>query len=189
MQKTMRVIRGLSCFAGIGAITASLFLAGCRGAGPQSSPSPTRVASDRPAKRKPSTDPIRHVLCLYEQKPWLNLDTAGDADFEGIEFRVFLLDAAQKGVLRDGMFHIEMYRIDRASDDQVERTLVSDWHYPTDTFTPVRGILGKGYHVGLRWAYKAIAGTEIELTTRYESPAGKAVRSATKRLRVPKYGP
>ena len=148
---------------------------------------PGQVAADRPVARRSAREPIRHVLCLYEQKPWLSLDTAGDKDPEGIEYRVFLLNDSQKGVLRDGTFHVEMYRIERDSEGDVKRILVSDWHYAASAFQPVRGILGMGYHVGLRWARKDIAGSEIEIITRYEDIDGSSVRSATKRLRVPKY--
>ena len=133
---------------------------------------------------------MRHVLCLYEQTPWLkNLDAAGDADPEGIGYRVFLMDRSQKGSFRDGTFHVDMYRIDRSADGSIERTLVSDWHYPTTTFPTVKGILGKGYRIGLRWATKSLAGKEIDVTTRFEDVDGQSVRSATKRLRVPKYTP
>jgi len=135
-------------------------------------------------------EPVRHVLCLYEQTPWLkNLDVAGDADPEGIGYRVYLLDRSRKGKLCDGTFHVDMYQIVRTADGNIERELVSDWHYPTTTFPTVQGILGKGYRLGLRWATKSIAGSEIDITTRFEDVDGRSVRSGTKRLRVPKYTP
>ncbi len=133
--------------------------------------------------------PVVAVHCLYDAKPWLNLDRAGDRDPEGIRFRVFLDLGTNETVLRDGMFHIEMYRIDRTAANQLERTLVSDWHYPTNQMPRIAkpGMLGPGYFFHLRWASKDIAGQEIELSTRFEDEFGRSARSETKRFRVPKY--
>jgi hypothetical protein len=145
-----------------------------------------------PRKRTHSKQPpIRRVRCLYEQKPWLNLDKAGDRDPEGIRYRIFLDPDTGRGVLREGTFHIELYRIDRVGPDQVERTLASDWHYPTSAVHRIAkpGMLGEGYFVHLVWAEKDIAGHEIELITWFEDPEGMKARSGTKRLRVPKYTP
>ncbi len=146
------------------------------------------ISSGQSTPRRGREQRIRRVVCLYDQKPWLNIDAAGDRDPEGVRFRVFLDPGAGKGVLRDGTFHIEMYRIDRTPAGKIERTLASDWHYPTSAFQPVEAkILGMGYHLRLRWAEKDIAGHEIELITRFEGLDGSDVRSGTKRLRVPKY--
>ncbi len=140
------------------------------------------------AGRGPLPAPVRRVVCLYDQRPWLNLDAAGDRDPEGIHFRVFLDAGKGKGELRDGDLHVEMYRIDRESLDRIQRTLVSDWDLPTSGLTQVKSkILGMGYHLRLRWAEKETAGHEIEVITHFRDPNGKAVRSGTKRLHVPKY--
>jgi hypothetical protein len=134
--------------------------------------------------------PVQRLVCLYDQKPWLNLDTGGDLDPEGIHYRVFLDTGAGKGVHLDGTFRIELYRIDRKPpDNKMERTLVSDWRYPSSDFQAVRSAtLGTGYHLRLRWASKDIAGNEIEVVTLFEDSDGNVARSGTKRLRVPKYG-
>ncbi len=127
-------------------------------------------------------------MCLFSPKPWINADKAGDRDPEGIRYKVFLDGGKRKGVFRDGTFHIEMYQISRAQDGKWERKLVSDWHYPTTDFQRVAAkILGKGYHIRLRWATKDIAGHEIEVITCFEDENGHVARSSTKRLRVPKY--
>ncbi len=132
--------------------------------------------------------PIRHVISLYDQKPWLNLDVAGDRDPEGIHYRVFLDAGSGRGVHRDGTFVIAMYQIDRKASGETERTLVSDWKYPTSSFLRIKSkLLGMGYHLRLRWASKKIAGHEIEVVTRYKDPDGNMVGAGTKRLRVPKY--
>lgn len=139
-------------------------------------------------RRTSEPAPVRRVVCLYDQRPWLNLDAAGDRDPEGIHFRVFLDAGKGKGELRDGTLHVEMYRIDRESLDRIKRTLVSDWDLPTSGLTRVKSkILGMGYHLRLRWAEKETAGHEIEVITHFRDPDGKAVRSGTKRLHVPKY--
>lgn len=131
---------------------------------------------------------IRNVICLYDQKPWINADAAGDLDPEGIQYRVFLDAGDGKGVQRDGTIHIEMYRIGEDGNGKRTRTLVSDWHYPTSQFTLVSArILGFGYHVQLHWAKKGTAGNEIEIVTAFEGADGTISRGATKRLRVPKY--
>ena len=151
-----------------------------RGSGP--------MRSVQPQRRTSGPAPVRRVVCLYDQRPWLNLDAAGDRDPEGIHFRVFLDAGKGKGELRDGALHVEMYRIDRESLDRIQRTLVSDWDLPTSGLTQVKSkILGMGYHLRLRWAEKETAGHEIEVITHYRDPNGKAVRSGTKRLHVPKY--
>ena len=140
------------------------------------------------ATRRSKQDPVRRVVCLYDQRPWLNLDAAGDRDPEGIRYRVYLDVGKEKAELRDGTFRIVMYRIDRKSLDEIERTLVSDWEYPTSAFQRVKSkILGMGYHLRLRWAGKDIAGKEVEIITQHKDVNGTTIRSGTKRLRVPEY--
>ncbi|MCH8148790.1 MAG: hypothetical protein IH987_12460 [Planctomycetes bacterium] len=132
---------------------------------------------------------IRHVRCLYERRPWLNLDAAGDRDPEGIRYRVFLDAGDAHGVHRDGMFHIEMYMIGRDDRGEATRTLVSDWHYPTSKVHTIAkpGQLGDGYFLYLRWARKDIPGHEIEIITQFKDEYGNTARSGTKRIPVPKY--
>ena len=133
-------------------------------------------------------DVVRRVVCLFDQRPWLNADSAGDRDPEGIQFRLYLDVDRDKAVLREGTLHFEMYLIERKGGDKLERTLVSDWHYPTSQFNTVNAnILGMGYHVQLRWAQKDTAGHEIELIAKFEDLDGRITRAGTKRLRVPKY--
>lgn len=188
----------LKCAALVYGLAAAVVISGCHQARTDAARPVTRrrqgdqighvTGAARPVKRRRQGDQIRHVLCLYDQKPWLNIDTAGDRDPEGIQFRVFLLPDAGRGVLRDGTLHIDMYQIDRKGPDQIERTLASDWHYPTSAFQPVNAkILGMGYHLRLRWGKKGIPGHEIELITQFEDRDGNIMRSGTKRLRVPKY--
>lgn len=146
-----------------------------------------RASSVRPRTPTSKSD-IRGVACLYDQKPWLNLDKAGDLDPEGIQYRVFLNPGTGRGVARDGVLHAELYRIDAEGQD-VKRTLVSDWHYPTTDIARVQSkVLGMGYHLRLRWATKDLVGREVELVTRYEAPDGTTVAAGTKRFRVPKSG-
>ena len=132
---------------------------------------------------------IRRVRCIFDRDPWLNLDRAGDRDYEGFRYRVFL-DAGQGlGVLREGTFHVELYLIDRDENGDVTRTLASDWHYSTSDFHTIAepGMLGEGYFVHLAWGKKDIVGHQIEVITLFEDPDGKIARSGTKGLRVPKY--
>jgi hypothetical protein len=148
------------------------------------------AGSGTSSPRRSRSSDIHGVRCLYDQKPWINADAAGDPDPEGIRYRVFLDPGTGRCVLRDGSFRIELYQIDRTDTGGVERVLVSDWNYPTSEFgTVVSKILGKGYHVQLRWGKKNIAGHEIEVITQFIDRDGATTRSATKRLRVPKYSP
>lgn len=132
---------------------------------------------------------IQHVACLYDQRPWLNLDDAGDRDPEGIWFRVFLDPGTGRGVHAEGTFHVEMYLIERKPGESPRRVLASDWHYPSSVVPRIArpGMLGDGYVLQLRWADKSVAGKEVEFITRFEDALGNVVRSGTKRLRVPKY--
>lgn len=132
---------------------------------------------------------IMRIACLYDQRPWLNLDDAGDRDPEGIWFRAYLDPGIGRGVLAEGTFHIEMYLIERLTGEQARRTLMSDWHYPSTSVAQIAkpGMLGEGYVFQLRWADKGVAGQEVEFVTRFEDAFGNVVRSGTKRLRVPKY--
>ncbi len=146
------------------------------------------LSARRAVARRARQPAVRRVVCLYDQRPWLNLDAAGDRDPEGIHYRVYLDAGKGKGELRDGAFHIQMYLIEPKSPDEIQRTLVSDWELPTSRFTPVESkILGMGYHLRLRWASKDIAGHQIEVITQFKDPDGNVVRSGTKRLRVPRY--
>ena len=145
-------------------------LLACAGAGGcrTSGANPERATGSRRGER-----PIHRVICLYYHKPWLNLDALGDRDPEGFEF---------------GNFLIALYRIDRDSNGEIARVLVSDWKYSTGEFARISSpLLGLGYHVKLRWATKDVAGHEVEVVTHYEDPAGIVVSAGTKRLRVPKY--
>lgn len=135
-----------------------------------------------------STDPVRRVVCIYDQRPWLSLDAQGDRDPEGIHYRAFLIGELRTGELRKGEFRIELYRIERGADGTIKRTLASDWILPTDRVPQVRSqIFGMGYHLHLRWADKSLAGNEVELITDFRDPSGGVTRSGTKRLRVPNY--
>lgn len=156
--------------------------------GCQTAHSGSAVRTQSSTARRSRQNPIVKVVCLYDQKPWLNLDAAGDRDPEGVHFRVFLDPGTGKGAFRDGVFHVEMYRIDRKSPNEIQRTLVSDWEYPTSAFQRVQSkMLGMGYHLRLRWATKDIAGREIEVITQFRDLDGSVIRSETKRARVPKY--
>jgi len=154
-------------------------LAGCRSTNPDAKPQSHRKA------RGPS---VRSVVCLFDQKPWISADAAGDRDPEGIRYRVFLDSGQTRGALQKGKFHIEMYQIGKNEKGELERTLVSDWHYAVDEFPHVSAkLLGMGYLVQLRWAKKEVAGNEVEIITQFEDLDGNITRGATKRLRVPKY--
>ena len=163
----------------------SIALAACRA--PDGSSAQRSAHRSRAARDKAVT--IRRIACIYEQRPWLNLDAAGDRDPEGIWFRVFLDPGSGRGVHAKGMFHVEMYQIGRTPEGEPTRTLVSDWHYPSSKIARIAkpGMLGDGYMMQLRWASKSIAGNEVEVITRFEDAMGNVVRSGTKRLRVPKY--
>lgn len=148
----------------------------------------TADASKRPSAHRRHEKPIQRVLSLFDQRPWLNLDVAGDRDPEGVHYRVFLDDGSGKGVHRDGSFEVEMYELRRQEDGLAARTLISDWKMPTSGVQGVKSrLLGMGYHIQLRWASKATAGREVELVTRYRAPDGRVLQAATKQLRVPKY--
>lgn len=137
----------------------------------------------------PAQRNIRAVRCIFDQRPWLNLDAAGDRDPEGIRYRVYLVDDSGKGVFVDGTLHVQMYSIERRPEAEVKRELFSDWHYPTDAVPRIAkpGMLGEGYFPHLRWTSKHISGREVEIVTSFESLDGRVTRSATKRLRIPKY--
>lgn len=159
---------------------AVVFLSGCRG-------------RERRARMEESDKPrapreVSAVRCLFDARPWLNLDKSGDRDPEGIHFRVFLDTGSGKGTFRDGELHIELYRVEQQQGTPERRTLMSDWHYKTTEFPRVTStILGQGYHVHLRWGSKEIAGKDIEIITQFEDTHGNVTRSATKVFRVPKY--
>lgn len=147
-------------------------LAGCATSGRSSTPGPL----------------VRSVRCLYDQRPWLDLDAEGDRDPEGIRFRVFLDDGKDRGKLYDGTIEVRMYRFDRQADGSLDRRLADTWTYPTsDIHTIKSGILGKGYMLNLRWSDKDTAGKDIEVVTLYQDPFGRVTRSVAKRFRVPKY--
>jgi hypothetical protein len=137
----------------------------------------------------PPKDRIRHVVCLFDSKPWLNLDRAGDRDPEGLLYRVYLKTADDRGVLRDGRFDVEMYRIDRDAQGKETRTLAADWHYPTGAFDVIdrAGVLGQGYILKFSWRKDMdLPGSEIEIVTVFTDEYGNTARSSTYCLRIPK---
>jgi hypothetical protein len=147
----------------------------------------TRPAQQR--RKLPPDKTVRHIQCLFDAKPWLNLDSAGDRDPEGFRYRVYLRNTAGKSIYCDGRFDVEMYKIERAKGGEETRTLVSDWHYATSEFARIDrpGMLGVGYVVQFYWADKNLAGSEVEVITTFEDDYGHRVRSETYRLRIPKY--
>lgn len=161
-------------------------LSGCQTTGPSGTVTPSAAQARLNHGR---TVAIRRMACLFDQRPWLNLDAAGDRDPEGVWYRAFLDPGTGKGVHAEGHFHIEMYMIERTPDAKPTRTLVSDWHYPSSAISRIKkpGMLGDGYVLQLRWAHKSVAGSEIEIITRFEDALGNVTRAGTKRLRVPKY--
>jgi len=181
------------CFKNCVATGLSLFLlllpAGCRSfGGDRTGPGNATTQESRwRSSRRDEAAKVRKVVCLFDQRPWINADLAGDRDPEGMQYRVFLDTGNAKAQFAEGEFRIELYKIQREPDGKVSRTLASDWHYPTSQFTTVRGILGEGYRVQLRWAQKDLAGSEIELITQFKDRHGNLSRSDTKRLRIPKY--
>ncbi len=183
-QLAMRRTMG-SCRA-VGLALMATFVVGCQSSGSGSERgSSARRASSRGGH---SDQRIKRVRCIYGQKPWLNLDSAGDRDPEGVHFRAFLGPGEGRCVLRDGTFHIEMYQLSRVNHEVSDRTLISEWHYSTNDFTTVDSkMLGRGYHLRLRWATKDVANQEVELIVRFEDNEGNSARSGTKRFRVPKY--
>jgi hypothetical protein len=137
----------------------------------------------------PPKDRVRHVVCLFDGKPWLNLDRAGDRDPEGLWYRVYLKTADDRGVLRDGRLDVEMYRIDRDAQGNETRTLVADWHYPTSAFDVIdrAGVLGQGYVLKFSWRKDMdLPGSEIEIVTVFTDEYGNTARSSTYSLRIPK---
>ena len=174
------------CLCGLAIL---LTISGCRTTRPDAASGTVQGNGEaRRVVRGRQKDPIRRVVCLFDQKPWLNLDAAGDRDPEGVRFKVFLVPEGRMAVLRGGKLKVEMYRISRKSSGEVERTLISDWIIPTSEIQQVKSkMLGMGYHLRLRWARKDTAGNEVELITHHEDSYGRVVRSGTKRLRVPKY--
>ena len=111
-----------------------------------------------------------------------------EAEKLGIRYRVFLDTGKNRGVFRDGTLHVDMYALGRDENGNKRRELVSDWHYPTSSFAPIRAkILGNGYLLSLRWASKKISGRDVEIVTTFEDPGGRKTRASTKRFRVPKY--
>lgn len=184
MIKATSDARSVAILAGFG-----IAVAACSCQGPDGTTGFRPRAARQPGPPSRAQDRIRRVICVFDQKPWLNLDAAGDCDPEGIRYRVFLDAGTGKGVLADGTFHIEMYQIDRVTNGELTRTLISDWHYPSSAVHTIAkpGWLGEGYFLHLRWRDKQVAGRDIEMITLFKTPDGNVARSATKRLRVPKY--
>jgi len=156
-------------------------ISGCRAA--------REARTVREQRRDDGRPPVRRVVCLYSDNPWLNLDKAGDRDPEGLWYYVYLSTGSEPGQLRDGLIEVEMYRIEHSLDGTTSRTLDSEWRYATEDLPAIRkpGLLGDGYALLLCWNRKDTAGHEIELITTFEDTLGRRTRSETKSMRVPKY--
>ncbi len=131
---------------------------------------------------------VQRVLCLYDQKPWVNNDSRGDRDPEGVRFRAYLKAGQGRSVVREGMFQIDIYRYTPTVDGKLERTLIGDYRYPSTMFSRIDGgLLGPGYLIQLNWGPKDTPGHEIEIVTTFQDDYGNTARAETKRLRVPKF--
>lgn len=183
------MIGGLKVSTFLATLAAVSLFAGCRSLSREGDISSAPQRESRLfGGRASSGPPVRNVVCLFDQRPWLNADSAADRDPEGIQYRVFLDTGEGKGKRREGTFRVEMYQVGRDAAGAATRTLVSDWHYPSSQFTQVEArVLGDGYRLQLYWSKKDLAGSEVELVTRFEDAAGNVSRSDTKRLRIPKY--
>lgn len=166
-----------------------LLASGCRSANQSQPAQPSKqVRIGSTSGSKQGDGRVRRVVTMFDQRPWLNADSAADRDPEGVRYKVFLDTGGDRAKLVEGTFHVEIYQLDPKPDGGYERALISDYHYPASTFIPVRAnILGDGYHLKLHWAKKDVAGHEIEIITTFEDQDGNKARSDTKRLRVPKY--
>ena len=133
---------------------------------------------------------LNHVVTIYNKNPWLNADRAGDPDPEAIKFKIFLFRSRSdaRSVLRNGIFHIDMYKIGRERGREVSRDLVADYHYSTDRVKriPQPGLMGPGYIIGLIFPDKTIAGCEITILVTFEDEFGNMIRAQPKSLTVPK---
>ncbi|GEM_PF-1512071 len=169
------------------AFSLALFLvAGCQSA------HLNRSGATPGTSRKPRPYPavaIQRIACVYDQRPWLNLDSHGDRAPEGFWFRAFLDPGTGKGVFADGQFNIELYEIARGPGGETHRRLAGDWHYRSNEVNTIAkpGMLGRGFWVQLAWTDPNIVGKEIEIVTRFEDKFGNTARAGVKRLRVPKY--
>lgn len=159
---------------------------GCQSAGLNRAGA-TPGTSKRPRPYPPVA--IQRIACVYDQRPWLNLDLHGDRSPEGFWFRAYLDPGGGKGVFADGQFKIELYEITRAANGEPQRRLAGDWHYRSNEVNTIAkpGMLGRGYWVQLGWTDANLAGKEIEIVTRFEDTFGNIARAGVKRLRVPKY--
>jgi hypothetical protein len=173
----------------IGLVGALLLSPGCRSARQDKPAQPAKqVRIGATSGSKQGDGRVRRVVTMFDQRPWLNADSAADRDPEGVRYKVFLDTGGDRARYVDGTFHIEIYQLDPRPEGGYDRALISDYHYPASTFVPVRAnILGDGYHLKLHWAKKDVAGHEIEIITTFEDADGNKARSDTKRLRVPKY--
>ena len=136
-----------------------------------------------------SLPPVRRVICIYGENPWLNLDRYGDRDPEGVWYNVYLSTGAEPGVHRPGWLEVELYRLVPTAEGTIERVQDAGYRYATSEVPVIKkpGMMGDGYVIMLMWPRKDTAGCEIELVTTYEDPDGRRVRAETKSLRVPRY--
>ena len=173
-----RVRLGLMC---CGAIAIGLCTTACQSSG--GSAAVGTNDGSRPAE-------LNHVVTVYNKNPWLNADRAGDPDPEAIKFKVFLFRSRSdaRSVLRNGIFHIDMYKIRREAGREVSRDLVADYHYSTDRVKriPQPGLMGPGFIIGLLFPDKSIAGQEITILVTFEDEFGNMIRAQPKSLAVPK---
>jgi len=134
--------------------------------------------------------PIARLVMFHELTPWLNLDPGRDAEAEGFSFFLYLFSAkGGRGVHRDGIIHIEIFRRIRTANGDSRRELVDTWTYPTSEVhyskTPNQ-YFGHYYRVDLSWIPYDLSGTELEIEIRFEDEQGRVTYATRKNLLVPK---
>lgn len=135
---------------------------------------------------------INRVSTFYDTlRIWLNFDSPPSSVPQGLKFSVFLTASdSELGVFGDGIIRIEMFRIDRGSNDQPLRTPVRQWSFDAQEAYPYRRKkptrYGWAYGFRLPWGDVEVLGREILLIVSFERPDGTVIHGQPKYLKVPK---
>jgi hypothetical protein len=152
-------------------------LAGCSGA--------------KRAERVPREPNIVRLITFCKNNPWVNLDTAGDPNPEGLRVTCYAVSArTDRGANADGTFRFKLFTISHPQGAEPIGRLVKTCEFDADKaqfYRVSRHVphLGWPYMFTLDWGDAEVYGREIRVVPEFVRRDGRIISGTPKSFRVP----